>query len=43
MKDFIEYGIFDILALGELYIQLEKIMNQMSARFLEQFEPKKFH
>ena len=32
--DFIEYGMYDILALSELYIQVNKQINIMDSMFL---------
>lgn len=35
--DFIEYGMFDILALGELYVKLNNIIQLMDKKFIKQF------
>lgn len=40
-ENFIEYGMYDIFALAELYVKVEKIMNEMSLKLYEKFHEEK--
>tara|TARA_B110000503_G_C6915474_1_gene316458 strand:- start:447 stop:677 length:231 start_codon:yes stop_codon:yes gene_type:complete len=36
-EGFIEYGMYDIFSLAELYVKVENIMDEMSFKLFEQF------